>query len=579
MIRYSSLLLLLLGIIPLSTNETIVLTEFAETTIAYESFEGTGDELGYTSNDWSGGFSDYSSVVNDANAGTGPSVTYHISSGYPDNIHDDGTGDKHFYAVDDLDDDDNPRLDHLSIITFNNVDVSGATGLKAKFLLGVDRENRFETDDYLQIYYAFDGDITSHPGVSTAFTQGSYTLLASFRGSGSGTNVSLDADNNGSGDGTIVLPFGTLSANNITLSDLSFDIAGTGANVSIRIVMKSNGGDETFIVDNMRVAGTVAASSSPPTVTTTAASSILATSALMGGEITADGGASITARGVVWSTTDTDPRIGDAGVNADAEGGTATGSFSETINSLPANTTVYFNAYATNSEGTSYGSTASFTTSQADFALTVMLEGPFVSGSMSTFLRSNNEIPTAQPYTNPAAESSSGIPATAVDWIEVEVRTGTAASSRVGSRAAFVLSDGSVVDKDGSTFTISAANGSDYYLVIHHRNHLSIMSAGAVSISSGTYTYNFTSSQSQAFGSSPMIEVDTGVFAMPSGDADDDGDVDTNDLAIWRVQNGATYVYSSNGKSDLNLDGEINATDRNDHQQQNSGKSTQVPNS
>lgn len=319
-----------------------------------------------------------------------------------------------------------------------------------------------------------------------------------------------------------------------------------------------------------------APSATVPSITTAAASSITAITALLGGNVTDDGGASITERGIVWSSSDTDPRIGEAGVIKDAQGGTATGVFSETISALPANTTVYYNAYAINSEGTSYGAVTSFTTSEASFALNVMLEGPFNSGSMTTTLNTNGALPAAQPYSSSSAESSSGIPATAVDWIEVELRTGTASGTKVGSRAAFVLSNGSVVDKDGNTLTIPSADGSDYYIVIYHRNHLSIMSSGAVSISSGTYTHNFTTGQGQAIGSAPMIEVSSGVFAMYSGDVDANGTVDGMDLTTWRSQNGAEYDYTNNGKSDLNLDGVINAVDRNDHQQKNSGKTSDV---
>jgi len=105
----------------------------------------------------------------------------------------------------------------------------------------------------------------------------------------------------------------------------------------------------------------IAAASAPPTLTTTAASDITATSATLGGDVTSDGGASVTERGVVYSTTDDTPTIGEAGVTKDANG-SGTGAFFESIGSLDVNTTYYYNAYATNSEGTSYGIASSFTT-------------------------------------------------------------------------------------------------------------------------------------------------------------------------------------------------------------------------
>jgi len=102
------------------------------------------------------------------------------------------------------------------------------------------------------------------------------------------------------------------------------------------------------------------AAATVPTVTTTAASSISTTSATLGGNVTSDGGADVTERGVVYSKTDATPTIAE-GATKDANG-LGTGIFSESIGSLDVNTTYYYNAYAINSEGTSYGTAGSFTT-------------------------------------------------------------------------------------------------------------------------------------------------------------------------------------------------------------------------
>ena len=95
-----------------------------------------------------------------------------------------------------------------------------------------------------------------------------------------------------------------------------------------------------------------------PTVQSSAISSLLTTSALSGGNVTADGGATVTARGVVWSTS-SNPTIALATKTVD---GTGTGSFASNINGLTANTAYYVRSYATNSSGTSYGNEISFTT-------------------------------------------------------------------------------------------------------------------------------------------------------------------------------------------------------------------------
>jgi len=95
------------------------------------------------------------------------------------------------------------------------------------------------------------------------------------------------------------------------------------------------------------------------TLSTTAATSIADISAVSGGNITNNGGAAITARGIVWSTNQIPTLASNLGYTND---GTGTGSFTSTLTSLTANTTYYVRAYATNSAGTAYGNDVSFTT-------------------------------------------------------------------------------------------------------------------------------------------------------------------------------------------------------------------------
>lgn len=76
-----------------------------------------------------------------------------------------------------------------------------------------------------------------------------------------------------------------------------------------------------------------------------------------GGNITADGGLAVTARGVCWAIGTT-PTINNS-VTIDGSGG---GSFSSTLPNLLPNTSYFVRAYATNDAGTVYGITYSFTT-------------------------------------------------------------------------------------------------------------------------------------------------------------------------------------------------------------------------
>jgi uncharacterized protein (TIGR02145 family) len=95
-----------------------------------------------------------------------------------------------------------------------------------------------------------------------------------------------------------------------------------------------------------------------PTLTTTEVTGMTLTAAASGGNITADGGGTVTARGVCWATT-ANPVIGATNTTTD---GTGTGVFTSAITGLLPGTGYHVRAYATNSAGTAYGADVPFTT-------------------------------------------------------------------------------------------------------------------------------------------------------------------------------------------------------------------------
>ena len=117
---------------------------------------------------------------------------------------------------------------------------------------------------------------------------------------------------------------------------------------------------------------------SKPTVSTSEATIITNSTITCGGNVTADGGATVTARGVCWSKTNQNPTITDSHTTD----GTGTGSFTSNITGLTQNTTYYVRAYATNSKGTSYGTTQQFSTSKPTY---LMSEGGTVLTSSGKF--------------------------------------------------------------------------------------------------------------------------------------------------------------------------------------------------
>ena len=118
--------------------------------------------------------------------------------------------------------------------------------------------------------------------------------------------------------------------------------------IVLTILSCSGGDDASTNPDNTTV----------PVLTTATVSAITQITVQSGGNITSDGGAAVTVRGVCWSTSAT-PTI----ANSKTSDGTGIGSFASSISGLSGNTPYYVRAYATNSAGTGYGNAILFTTS------------------------------------------------------------------------------------------------------------------------------------------------------------------------------------------------------------------------
>ena len=105
----------------------------------------------------------------------------------------------------------------------------------------------------------------------------------------------------------------------------------------------------------------IGGTSSPqqPTVSTSNPSNISNNSATLGGQVTSAGTGSVTDRGIVYSSSNSSPTIGNG---TQVQIGTGLGSYSTTVSGLSNGETYYVRAYATSSGGTSYGGVKQFTT-------------------------------------------------------------------------------------------------------------------------------------------------------------------------------------------------------------------------
>lgn len=426
------------------------------------------------------------------------------------------------------------------------------------------------TDIVNDVTITYDQQATTSPKGNDPFSPGtSFPIDATFKPEPKHASDDLDNFNGES-------PFGTWT---LTIGD-GTTAGGFGATQITSFSIKvHDGSSATPDVDLSFQGGTSSASETGGSTT------VVAT---LSGASATDVTVNLAYTGTATNGSDFSPSISSILITAGNLSGTSILSFTDDAVDESNETIIVDISSLTNAnEGTNNQITATITDDDIDatIAATLLLEGAFNGTNLNTTL--NASIPTNQPYNNnghAGTEAAGSPPATAVDWVLVELReAGSAAtatsSTKVGSAAGFLMNDGSIKATDGtSDLTVSAVNitGSSFFVVVYHRNHLPLMSANAITESSNKYSIDFTTAQSQAFGTSPMIEVASGVFAMPGGDADGDGDVDSTDLTSWRSQNGITYTYSTS-RADFNLDGVVNAVDRNDFQQKNNSKTSQVP--
>lgn len=113
----------------------------------------------------------------------------------------------------------------------------------------------------------------------------------------------------------------------------------------------------------------------------------------------------------------------------------------------------------------------------------------------------------------------------------------------------------------GIPFQISfagALNGVQYYIALRHKNSIETWSKTAQMFSGNTLNYDFTSSDSKAYGNNQILN-QSGMWSLYQGDLNQDGFIDAADLS--GVENDAVSGIYGSGLSDLNCDGIVDASD------------------
>jgi hypothetical protein len=200
---------------------------------------------------------------------------------------------------------------------------------------------------------------------------------------------------------------------------------------------------------------------------------------------------------------------------------------------------------------------------------------------MNTTLLGLNLIPLEQPYdvapwNYAGTDSVLSIPANVVDWVLVELRDKDDSTLVVGKRAGFLLAAGNIVDLDG-TSTLSFEGGLvpdvAYYIVVHHRNHLAIMSDEPHLLNASSTLYDFTTGFDKVLGDVNGYKFYLNAYVMVAGDIDGNGNVFVSDRSLVSPNLGQSNQYS---RTDITLDGNTFVSDRS-KVGQNLGKSNPLP--
>ncbi|MCD4695256.1 MAG: hypothetical protein K8S16_03360 [Bacteroidales bacterium] len=203
--------------------------------------------------------------------------------------------------------------------------------------------------------------------------------------------------------------------------------------------------------------------------------------------------------------------------------------------------------------------------------LKVFLEGPFFTSHMVTALNSEGYLPNDQPYfaepwNYTGDESVTAIPSDeVVDWVLVYLLENVGDISEpsfelISRKAGFLLKDGTITGLDGSGHLLITDNFcGEFYVQVHHRNHLPVTSASPIIESQGVYSWDFTSGAQQALGGiNSQKQLSLGIWSLFAADGNASNQIDNRDKnGIWLPQNGLSGYF----EGDYDMDSHVNTND------------------
>jgi uncharacterized protein (TIGR02145 family) len=205
---------------------------------------------------------------------------------------------------------------------------------------------------------------------------------------------------------------------------------------------------------------------------------------------------------------------------------------------------------------------------------------------MTNKLNLSGYLPLSQPYNSPpwnyyGTENVTDIPnSNVIDWVLVELIKNNPYPppqfNTVARQAAFILHDGSITGLDGNiALEFNLPDTDSFYVFVHHRNHLPVMSVTTLTQTNGAYTFDFTQDSGMAIqGNQSMKQLAPDTWGIISGDGNADGQINNSDKnEIWFAQLNNSGYFSG----DYNMDGKVNEIDLAGKWKTNSGKGSWKP--
>ncbi len=200
--------------------------------------------------------------------------------------------------------------------------------------------------------------------------------------------------------------------------------------------------------------------------------------------------------------------------------------------------------------------------------LKIFLAGAYNAANHNMDNNLNALLPLTDPY---LGTTVTAIPASAVDWVKVELRDKNDRSNVLYEFARFIDQNGQIINENESNCALPGVTRDSYYIAVMHRNHFGVVSNNTVDLN-GSPTLSFQNGQATAWQdaaittNAAMMEVETGVFALWSGDVNGDGQLSyiggNNDrsaiLGVVGITTPGDPLLATYNNADVNMDGNVN---------------------